>query len=112
MKNIKLYDFRIKTFAVLSDYTFLVLLLRHFGCFGLSRDCMDADKGSRAGTDREGQFLISGHDDGFPQRGRNQRRDSVFSHGVAKNAIIGVAVFIAFIVSIVFSFFSVLYVMG
>jgi hypothetical protein len=112
MKNL-LYGFRkFKNVVVLSDYSFLVFLLRRFGCFSLFRDCVDADKGSRAGIDRESKFFAGGNYDGFPQRGGNKRRDSLFSNCVAKNTIIGVAVFIAFIVSVVFSFFSVLYVLG
>ena len=112
MKNL-LYGFRkLKNISISDNYSFLVFLLRHFGCFSLSRDSVDADKGSRAGANWEGQFFFGGSDDGFPQRSRNQRRDSVFSNGVAKDAIIGVAIFMAFIISVVFSFFSVLYILG
>lgn len=112
MKN-KAYGIRkYKDFFVFDNYSFLVLLLRRFGSFGLSWDSVDADQGGRAGVNWEGQFLISGSDDGFPQRSRNQRRDSVFSNGVAKDAIIGVAIFMAFIVSVLFAFFSVLFVLS
>lgn len=112
MKNIKLYDFRIKAASVFNDYSFLVFLLHRFSCFSLSGDCVDAYKGGRAADSREGQFLISGNNDGISQRSGDKRRDSVFPNPVAKNTIIAIAIFIAFIISIVFSFFSVLYVMG
>lgn len=112
MKNIKLYDFRIKTSSVFNDYSFLVFLLRRFGCFSLSGDCLDADKGSRAGINRQSQFFACGGNDGVSDGSRDKRRDSVFPNPVAKNTIIAIAIFIAFIISIVFSFFSVLYVMS
>lgn len=112
MKN-KAYGIRkYKDFFVFDNYSFLVLLLRRFGSYGLSWDSVDADQGGRAGVNWEGQFLISGSDDGFPQRGRNQRRHSVFHNSMAKTAVIGVAVFIAFIVSVLFAFFSVLFVLS
>lgn len=112
MKNIKLYDFRIKTSSVFNDYSFLVFLLHRFGCFSLSRNCVDAYEGSRAGTDRKSQFFAGGHNDGISVRSGDKRRDSLFPNPVAKNTVIAMAIFIAFIISIVFSFFSVLYVMG
>ncbi len=112
MKNL-LYGFRkFKNVVVPYHYSFLVLLLRDCCGDGVSWNRLDVDKGSRAGIDRESKFFAGGNYDGFPQRGGNKRRDSLFSNCVAKNTIIGVAVFIAFIVSVVFSFFSVLYVLG
>lgn len=113
MKNIKLYGFRkLENLSLFGDYSFLVLLLHRFGCFSLPRDCVDAYEGSRAADNRESEFLISGDNDGVSKRSRDKRRDSVLSHVVAKNNLIGVAIFIAFIISVVFSFFSVLYVLG
>ena len=114
MKNLKkLYGFRrFKSVSLSGDYSFLVLLLRRFGCLGVSRDCVDADQAGRAGDNWKGQLFISGNDDGFPKRSGNQRRDSVFLNIVAKNTIIGVAVFISFIVSVLFAFFSVMFVLG
>jgi len=112
MKNL-LYGFRkFKNVVVPYHYSFLVLLLRDCCGDGVSWNRLDVDKGSRAGIDRESQFFACGNYDGFPQRGRNKRRHSVFPNLVAKNTLIAVAVFIAFIISVVFSFFSVLYVMG
>ena len=112
MKN-KAYGIRkYKDFFVFGDHSFLVLLLRRFGSFGLSWDSVDADKGSRAGANWESQFSSGRTDDGFPQRGRNQRRHSVFHYNMAKTAVIGVAIFIAFIVSVLFAFFSVLFVLS
>lgn len=112
MKYLKTYGFRIKNLSLFDNYSFLVLLLRRFGCLGVSRDCVDADQTSRAGNYREGQFFISGNANGFPKRSGNQRRYSIFLDVVAKNTIIGVAVFISFIVSVLFAFFSVMFVLG
>ena len=112
MKYLKNHDFRNKNLSLFDNYSFLVLLLRRFGCFGLSRDCVDADQTGRAGNNWESELFISGDANGFPERGRNQRRDSVFSHIMAKNTIIGVAVFISFIVSVLFAFFSVMFILG
>jgi len=112
MKYLKNHDFRNKNLSLFDNYSFLVLLLRRFGCFGLSRDCVDADQTGRAGNNWESELFISGNANGFPERGRNQRRDSVFSHIMAKNTIIGVAVFISFIVSVLFAFFSVMFILG
>lgn len=114
MKNLKkLYGFRrFKSVSLSGDYSFLVLLLRNLCGYGLSGNSVDVNQASRAGDNWKGQLFISGNDDGFPKRSGNQRRDSVFLNVVAKNTIIGVAVFISFIVSVLFAFFSVMFVLG